>query len=72
KKTHTTSNPSNNKSEVENVFDLVAKLYHLQQVEELKEKQSTMNENREHVVNIPSHTNSSTTMQQQRKIINQR
>ncbi|CAF4298396.1 unnamed protein product [Rotaria socialis] len=58
----------------------VAKLYHLpingasikRQVEELKEKQSTINENREHVVNIPSITNSSTTMQELRKTINHR
>jgi uncharacterized protein (DUF488 family) len=73
----TASNFTNNTCESEGIFSLVAQLYNLpingrsiqQQVERLKEKQSQVNEKKEHFVKIPFNANSSTIMRKLKTII---
>ncbi|CAF4614315.1 unnamed protein product, partial [Rotaria sp. Silwood2] len=78
--TSTASNFIHNERGVEDIFGLVSKLYKLpingssirQQVEELKAKQWVVNEKREHFVKVPINANSSTIMQQLKRIVSQK
>jgi len=73
----TASNFTNNACQSEGIFGLVAQLYNLpingrsiqQQIERLKEKQSQVNEKKEHFVKIPFNANSSTIMRKLKTII---
>jgi hypothetical protein len=67
----------NNRYEPEDIFGLVAQLYKLpinglsirQQIEALKKKQSQVNGEKEHFVQIPYNANSSTVMQKLKQIV---